>query len=459
MRFARAAGLARPFVSFARRSVAAVAVYVAAAAGAGAADGIAPAAPVTEMDARAPVAIDEIRFSGNKVTRPETMLQEMTFKPGAPATRSDIEASRQAIMNLGIFKEVRAELAPLAGRTVLTIAVVEKRYLLPLPRIDRNADGDISYGAQLRWDNAFGRNQQINATYENTQATSGNASESRGLTGNYAYPRVGGSRYGLNLSARWQRQIVDASTQGYPGEIYGLDSKFAGISVSRLLSPAGPSVGWRATMGLNWGRNIYSDLGPLLAPLYADRQRVGWQAGVGFYDVRDYLYSRAGAEYGYSLDLGVPALGSDTFYYVHDVFLRRYNLITERPHVNLDYQLRFGLASVEQGAGLGAFALGSASTIRGYPRNSLYGNAFVQANIEYKQPLFGLRELRGLVFFDAGNAYASASDIDLLDLKTSVGVGLRYNVTTFVKVQLRLDYAYAIDRGELKRYAGTNEAF
>lgn len=421
------------------------------------------AAPLAEPPAGAEpssaITIHEIRFAGNKVTRPETMLQEMTFKPGAPATRSDIEASRQAIMNLGIFKEVRAELAPLAGRTVLTIAVVEKRYLLPLPRINRNADGDISYGAQLRWDNAFGRNQQIKATYENTQATSGNASESRGLTGNYAYPRVRGSRYGLNLSARWQRQIVDASTQGYPGEIYGLDSQSADISVSRLLSPAGPSVGWRATTGLNWGRNVYSDLGPLLTPLYADRQRVGWQAGVGFSDVRDYLYSRAGAEYGYGLDLGVPALGSDTFYYVHDVFLRQYNLITERPHVSLDYQLRFGLASVEQGAGLGAFSLGSASTIRGYPRNSLYGNAFVQANIEYKQPLFGLRELRGLVFFDAGNVYASGSDIDLLDLKTSVGVGLRYNVTTFVKVQLRLDYAYAIDRGERKGYAGTDEAF
>lgn len=450
----RAGELARSFASFACRAFAAAIFFLAASALA------APLAkPVTEADAAAPIVIDEIRFSGNKVTRPETMLQEMTFRAGEPATLSDIETSRQAIMNLGIFKEVRAELAPLAGRTVLNIAIVEKRYLLPLPRLNRNADGDISYGAQLRWDNAFGRNQQINATYEDTQATGGNASQSSGVFATYAYPRIIGSRYGLNLSARSQKQVVDAATQGFEGEIYRVDSEFAGITLSRLFAASGPSVGWRATTGLNWGRNRYADLGSSLAALYSNRQRVGWQAGISFYDVRDYLYSRAGVEYGYGLDLGVPALGSDIFYYSHDFFLRKYNLITERPHVSLDYQLRLGVASSEEGAGLGAFVLGSANTVRGYPRNSIYGNAFVQGNIEYKQPLFGLRALRGLVFFDAGNAYASASDVDLLDLKTSVGVGLRYNVTTFVKVQLRLDYAYAINAGKSKSYAGTNEVF
>lgn len=463
MRFARAAGPARPFVLFACRSLAVTACYVAIASASVTRETpfTAPLAdPVTDADAAAPIVIDEVRFSGNKVTRPETMLQEMTFKPGASATRSDIEASRQAIMNLGIFKEVRAALAPpVAGRTVLNITVVEKRYLLPLPRLNRNADGDVSYGAQLRWDNAFGRNQQIKGTYEDMKAARGDASESSQISAEYVYPRISGSPYGLNLNGRWAQQVVDAARVGFPGEVYDVESKFAGLNVSRLLNRTGPSVGWRIGTGLNWGRNDYGNLSPSLAALYTDRQRVGWQLGASFFDVRDYLYSRAGEEYGYGLDLGVPALGSDIFYYVHTLYLRRYTLITERPHVSLDYQLRFGLGSVEESNGLGNFVLGGANTLRGYPRNSIYGNAFVLGNIEYRQPLFGLKELRGLVFFDVGNAYASASDIDLFDLKTSVGIGLRYNVTTFVKVQLRLDYGYAINGGASKGYAGTDDAF
>ena len=457
MQVFRAAASVGPFVSFARRAIVVVALSAAAAPSALAAP---LAEPVTDADAAAPVVIDEIEFSGNKVTRPETMLQEMTFAPGARATRSDIEASRQAIMNLGIFKEVRAELAPpLAGRRVLSIAVVEKRYLLPLPRLNRNADGDISYGLQLRWDNAFGRNQQIKTTYEDTKAASGDASESSEISGEFSYPRVNGSPYGLTFSTRLQERLVDANREGFPGTVYNLDSHSAGFSVSRLLKTGGPSVGWSVSTGLNWSSNVYSNLGPIPSSLHASRTQVGWQLGAGFSDVRDYLYSRAGEEYGYGLNLGVPALGSDTFYYLHNLYLRKYTLITERPHVSLDYQLQFGLGSVEESNGLGHFALGGASTLRGYPRDSINGNAFVLGNIEYRQPLFGLKELRGVAFFDAGNAYISGGDIDLLDLKTSIGIGLRYNVTTFVKVQLRLDYGYALNSGDSKGYGGSDEAF
>lgn len=461
MRFFCAAHWARPHVlrGWPCLAVAAFYVTVIAAGDPGVARAEPLAEPVTDADAAAPIVIDEIRFSGNKVTRPETMLQEMTVRAGTPASRSDVEASRQAIMNLGIFKEVRAEVTPIAGRTVLTITVVEKRYLLPLPRINRNADGDISYGAQLRWDNAFGRNQQIKTTYEDTQAASGDASESSEISGEFSWPRVNGSPYGMTFGTRWEQRLVDANREGFPGTVYDLDTKSVGFSVSRLLKTGGPSTGWSVHTGLSWNRNVYDNLGPIPASVHASRQLVGWQLGAGFSDVRDYLYSRAGEEYGYGLDLGVPTLGSDIFYYLHNIYLRKYTLITERPHVSLDYQLKFGIGSVEESNGLGNYALGGASTLRGYPRDSINGNAFVLGNIEYRQPLFGLKELRGVVFFDAGNAYISGSDIDLLDLKTSIGIGLRYNVTTFVKVQLRLDYGYALNSGDSKAYGGSDESF
>jgi len=45
-----------------------------------------------------------------------------------------------------------------------------------------------------------------------------------------------------------------------------------------------------------------------------------------------------------------------------------------------------------------------------------------------------------------------------LDLKTSIGVGLRFNLKSFVKIQLRVDFAYALN-GNKKIYAGTTDVF
>ncbi|MHB8414425.1 MAG: POTRA domain-containing protein, partial [Acidiferrobacteraceae bacterium] len=76
--------------------------------------------------ARAVDRIVAIRFVGNKVTRPSVMLQEMTIHVGDPVDRRKIAASRQAIMNLGLFKSVHTKLLPTKNGKILQVAVKVK---------------------------------------------------------------------------------------------------------------------------------------------------------------------------------------------------------------------------------------------------------------------------------------------------------------------------------------------
>ena len=106
--------------------------------------------------------VGEIRFEGNHVTREEVFLREMALRPGDPADPGRIEESRQAIQDLGLFREVEIIALPADGAVDLLVRVREKRYVLPLPRIDASSDEDYSYGAQLRWNNVLGRNHTLN---------------------------------------------------------------------------------------------------------------------------------------------------------------------------------------------------------------------------------------------------------------------------------------------------------
>jgi outer membrane protein insertion porin family len=73
------------------------------------------------------------------------------------------------------------------------------------------------------------------------------------------------------------------------------------------------------------------------------------------------------------------------------------------------------------------------------------GEKFVQLNLEYLFPVYEKAGLRGVVFFDAGDVYRDNEDIDLSDLRQSVGWGIRWNSPMG---PLRLEQGFIIDPRE-----------
>jgi len=347
--------------------------------------------------------IIDIRFVGNTVTQPQVMLQEMVVRIGGPVDLGRIETSRQAIMNLGIFKDVRAELLPAEGGEILQIAVQEKYYFLPIPRLNRNADGDISYGAQLRLDNIAGLNQQMKLTYETQQSADANTNPVKDWSLSYSYPRVMGTPYNIDFNAHNARNDIDVNTDGMRTAEYSHSGYNATLRVSRFLAREGPSRGWRVGGGLSLSEEQYQYVSGTPG-LYANSQTAAWLGLIDYTDIRDYLYSRAGQSYGYDIERGLFGLGSDYEYTKHNFYFRNYMLVTEKPHHNLDLQLRLGFSDGVPGD---TFTLGSSDTLRGYERDSVPGRSFALANVQYLAPLFDQKEVRGVIFMDVGNAYPS----------------------------------------------------
>lgn len=98
------------------------------------------------------------------------------------------------------------------------------------------------------------------------------------------------------------------------------------------------------------------------------------------------------------------------------------------------------------------FFAGGGTTVRGFKEESLNplgpntrlpigGNMFWINNIEFRYPLY--KNLKGVIFFDAGNVWEKRGNIDLKDLRRSAGIGLRW-ITPIGPI--RFDYGMPIDR-------------
>ncbi|MBI3773063.1 MAG: BamA/TamA family outer membrane protein [Gammaproteobacteria bacterium] len=401
--------------------------------------------------------ITEIRFVGNEVTSPRILRQEMLIKEGDVVDPGKIEASRQAIMDLGLFKEVEATLLPEADGQALKITVTEKLYILPIPKLDRNADGEVSYGAQIRWDNIAGLNQRLRATYEIQKGCCANQKSPTELTLEYQYPRWAGLDYGLNLNLTYLRAPASKSENGVKiAESWAALDSF-GIGLNHWLG-SGPSTGWLAGVSWSWSINHYDFISGD-PTVFVDSKSEAIGLSVSYLRVHDYLYSRSGMDYGYQFSVGPTWLGSDKTFSSNQIYYRHYFPIGDIKHQNIDLQMRFGGAGGSLPGGGDPYSLGGSRDLRAYEKGVFTGKSFFSANVEYLRPMFGYAPLRSVLFYDVGNTYPDNRVFDVQNLESALGVGLRYRVKWFVDLQIRADYAKALGQASHKFYVGTRSTF
>jgi outer membrane protein assembly factor BamA len=409
--------------------------------------------------------INEIIFKGNAVTRESVLRQELRLREGDEADSKLIEESRQAIMNLGLFKSVTSlveeELQNGSMVCRLIFTVEERYFLLPIPLLEAKAKNDnvaeglgsISYGFDLRHNNVMGLNHRLQLLYESEdfKDTGGDSSTESSLT--YDIPRLIGTPYQLSLSAKQVLRDINEYQDEVLSGSYHQEVNSGSFYLSRWLNSQSISRGWRA--GAGFGVTVVNyDEQSGSAFSYGSSQSVTLNTGISYDAVNEFPYHRDGEQYGYKLSLGIPQLGSDSSSHQHALFHRRYQP-TQFADSNINTQIQLKLAN---GTGT-TYALGNSALLRGYENDYAEGNAMLLINLEYHQHLSGYRQLRGVLFTDFGNAWPGISEIDLSEMPAGVGVGLRWRVQSFVDVTLRVDYAMALATGNNMITLNTSASF
>ena len=391
-----------------------------------------------------------IEIKGLKVTRPEIVLQELGFGVGDPVAPQALQDARQALLDLGLFRSVAAEMD---GQGVVRIVVRERRYFYALPQLHEKQEGGYAVGGRLRWSNLLGLNQRLQLRYERDSARYAAGGEDRTLDLQFLYPRVVGTRNRLDLLLRQTEGPYD-----FPPEAGGTSTDYrqrrAALLVSRWLRARGPTRGWRLGAGAGFRQRHYAAPGP--APR-ADAGNTEFLLDIAYNGVHDHLYSRTGQSFRYFLEASSDAWGSDDAYTRHFIDWFGYRWVGA-PHHNLNLRLSLGLSSGRLFAE-DHFTVSGSRGLRGY-EDGISGNAYVLASAEYLRPIPGHRSTRGLVFVDAGNAWSGVDAVDVEDLRTAAGIGLRLRVRLWVDLDLRADAAYGFDEGGgWVFYAGSGATF
>ncbi|MDP8228567.1 MAG: POTRA domain-containing protein [Candidatus Electryoneaceae bacterium] len=106
-----------------------------------------------------------IEVIGNRMTKTDFILREMSLKPGMTADPEQMEADRLRLESLGLFNRVEINVASDKGRAVVIVTVTEPLYiyLFPILRYDPTKPDKSIYGFGIYHRNIRGYGERLGA--------------------------------------------------------------------------------------------------------------------------------------------------------------------------------------------------------------------------------------------------------------------------------------------------------
>jgi outer membrane protein assembly factor BamA len=393
--------------------------------------------------------IAELRFEGNRVTRESTLRREIALGEGDAADPVRIEAGRQAVLDLALFREVDARTEPREdGRVDLVYRVREKRYFLPIPRVDASSDADFSYGAQLRWSNVWGLDHRLDAVFERGEFPEDQRRrEERSVRLRYDAPYLVGDRYALRFDAEYLDQVT-------PRDGREFDETFRHIEVlvADDRRTGRPRNGW--ILGAGVRLQDQESFGEFAPP--SDGRATALVGVAAFSDQRFHLYSETGRRFDVRLETAANGWGSDYTYskatlgYFDSI---AFGAIDQ--HRTLHWLGSAGTVVAGRGS-RNEFGLGGSGRLRGYESDFVQGNRYYYGAVEYLRPL----RWNWLRLFATAEVGGADDDIEgVADGRpyASIGIGVRVRLPWFVNVEIEAGIAQPLIDGDGARFfAGGN---
>lgn len=394
---------------------------------------------VYNIDKRDKVRIGRIYISGNTKTRDKVIRREMQFAEGDTYSSTKLERSLLNLRKLDFFEDVEIVPADTDQAGVMDLHVKVKEKLT----------GTISVGG------GFSSDDGLFATGEVTQRNLFGRGQIIGLK---AYFGQEAQRYVFSFTEPW---LFDRNFS-------------AGIDLYNWLREYNDftkdAVGFRVRTGYPFGNysrlNSYytyedanvTDVAPNASAFIKDQEGRQVKSSVTFGVERDttdhpFVPTRGSLNW-ITTEYSAPFLGSDSDYLKLELqsgwFFPIYWKLVGFVRGKFGYIEEFDSGSptpiYER------FFLGGINSLRGFkwgdvgPKDEqgeiIGGLTYGLANVEVLFPLIENLGVRGVVFFDAGNAYMTMSDFDITKFRTDVGAGVRWNSPLG---PLRLEWGYNID--------------
>ena len=403
--------------------------------------------------------INSIDYVGLKTTKVRIVERQNDLHIGDLLTCNNLEAARQAIEDLSLFKSVTAESLESDKAVNIKFTVVEKRYLLAIPYIASTESGSLNYGIRGNWSNIAGLNQKGRLTIRKKTFDSDIKESEEKAAISFASPQINNSDYDgqlgftyLNLKTR----AIDAPLTSLPfNEIV----RYANIGVSRWFHQGQRQKGWR--LGTDLSLRSWKSSNPVIAGLTdADQSHLGIEFQAHYNQLHDRRYSFEGYDFTYRIEPSVSLRG-DRNPLTQELFASWHKLVGHREHSEIELEAGLGWSN---GAyeDFVSFQNSQHARLRGLTYDDFEGDRYYYLKTVYLTPftfkpfnrtrLANFPSLRAEWFAEIDDIYFKNGLRNRKDLAWSSGVGVRWRVPWFVGVQIGVGMAYNSEEEDTGMY-------
>jgi outer membrane protein insertion porin family len=377
--------------------------------------------------------VRRINFAGNTKTRDEVLRREMRQLEGGWFSTSKVNRSKARLQKLGYFEEVNVETPAVPDtpdQVDVNFSVTERPSGNLLFGLGFSQNQGLILSTSVVQDNFLGSGNRVNFTFNNSEI---NRVFALGYTNPYF--TIDGISQGFDISYR-ETDAANANITRFDSKVFTAGLQF-GIPVSEFnfLNLGMAYEKTKIDTDCGDGGRTADEVCAFVADNGEEFDEIR-VTGSFAYDTRNKaLLPDRGTFQRFRTQVAVP--GAELQYYKVDYESRWFYPIVEDYVLALQGQVGYGdgYGDTSELPFFENFYAGGPRSVRGYEENTLGpddsagralgGNFLLVANADVILPVPFLQDLESVrvtAFVDAGNVYGQDENIDLGDLRYSVGI-------------------------------------
>jgi outer membrane protein insertion porin family/translocation and assembly module TamA len=365
----------------------------------------------------------EVSVRGNNSVKTKDITDELFFKPGELFSRAKLTQSQMKIFSLGLFKSVNVSPVVVDTSPVVAVDVIVAEGDKMAVKFGVGYLTEAKFTAQTEWDRYY-----LWGSPRTLSLTAGYSSIIEDVSIKLLQPYFFSRKNELSITGDINRE----------DEVSYTNEKISSqLMLKRTISSKLSAFG-AYNLEVNRPIDIQTSLQEVLQETVPGTLYYvsSISAGINYISVDQPSYPSHGGTYSLYVEPATFLLGSQVDYFKAVIENHLYGVIVD--DLILATREKFGVIIPSRFTKdipiFKRYFSGGSYSVRGYgyqqigPKDSLGnptgGQSLFEANVELRYPIIG--KVKGVLFLDAGNVYATTPDIDFYEMSYGTGIGIRY---------------------------------